>query len=250
MINGRNKVTIQKDGDSATVLINNPPVNVIDIEVLQDLITSLSGIETEDKIEKVIIKSALAGIFSAGFDTSCILIRMEDRMDNIFTLARTVSWLVRSSEKLYIAEVSGLCLGLGYELALACDIVSCGDRVKVGFPDIKFGMPFLTGIPWKLFPESALHQMLSGKVSGVNSLNIPGLMPQGEAENMSRNFLSALRFYKRTKPRETNQLDGLISKVYDLGSIDLKGLERFRELIISGLEPPLNPDGNIDSEKV
>ena len=238
----RNKVRSEQSGDSAFIYLNNPPFNVIDVEVLQDLITLISETELSDGIRKVVVRSKIRGIFSVGFDISCILIRLKDRMEEIFSLARTVWNLITSSQKIYIAEVDGLCLGLAYELIYSFDSVSFGKNAMLGFPDIKFGMPFLTGVPWERIPDEGISHMLSGEITSARNLHFFSSPSLAEENTDSRNYFYALSFYKKSRRRANNPIDNLISSSYDLGAIDLKGLERFREITVASLNVPLNTD--------
>ncbi len=239
---GKNKVIVKKEKGSARILLNNPPLNVIDTEVLQDLVQAISELEINEEIDHVTIGSNLKGVFSVGFDTSCVLIRMEDRMNDIFTLARSVSWLIRSSEKLYSARINGLCLGLALEIVLSCDAVVYDKDTRIGNPEIRFGMPFLTGVPWNMFSHDEAGLMLSGRIIEAGEAEFSGFIPSSALSKFEKNFIYARRFYKRIRPRETSQVDGMLSMVYDLAAIDLKGLERFREVIAGSLNIPLDPD--------
>lgn len=242
MAGGKNKVVTATENSTAEILINNPPLNVIDTEVLQELIGAITELEAQEGVERVNIGSRVNELFSVGFDTSCVLIRMEDRMDDIFTLARSVAWLIRSSEKFYIARIQGLCLGLGLELALSCDMVIYGRNTMIGYPDIIYGMPFLTGSPWTMFSEREAELMLSGAVVAAEDASLSRFVPSSSRAETGKNMLYARRFYKKTRPRQISQIDGLLSKAYDLSAIDLKGLERFREIAAGRLNIPFNPD--------
>lgn len=241
MESGRSKVLMKKTGDSAFISLNNRPFNVIDVEVLQDLITVISEAEVSDEIRKVVVRSKIEGVFSVGFDTSCMLIRLKDRMEEIFNLARTVWNLITSSQKVFIAEVDGLCAGLAYELIYAFDLVVCGSRAMFGFPDIKFGMPLLTGIPWGRIPEDGISHMMSGEIVSADRLNFIRAQQKSRSDSDNRNYLYAISFYKRSRRRSNEPIDNIIPSAYDLGAIDLRGLERFREVTLAALNVPLNP---------
>jgi enoyl-CoA hydratase/carnithine racemase len=48
--------------------------------------------------------------------------------------------VTRSTQQPVIAAINGVCLGGGLELAMACHMRICGDRVRLGQPEINLGI--------------------------------------------------------------------------------------------------------------
>ena len=69
-----------------------------------------------------------------------------------------------------IAKVRGFCLGGGFGLALACDLVVAAEDATFGTPEIDVGLwPFLVTVPLcrSMPPKKALELMLTGRRVGA-----------------------------------------------------------------------------------
>jgi cyclohexa-1,5-dienecarbonyl-CoA hydratase len=117
----------------ATIALASPPVNVIDIPMMEELASALSEIEKREDICAVLFQGEGKG-FSAGVD---IAAHTPEKIDEMLAKFHGVIKAIAKSEKITVAKVHGNCLGGGAEIALACDIVYTDVDAAWGFPEIK-----------------------------------------------------------------------------------------------------------------
>ncbi len=117
------------------VRLLNPPLNVIDLQMAQQLRQALSEIELRPDISVVIFEGD-ARAFSAGVD---IKAHLPEQIREMLTSFHDVIRAVVASRKISIAAVRGACLGGGAELAAVCDLVYSARDATWGFPEIKLG---------------------------------------------------------------------------------------------------------------
>ena len=119
----------------ARVTLNHPPLNVIDIAMMDELAHALAEIEARDDVSTLLLSGA-GRSFSVGVDVAA---HTPDKVADMLAKFHTVIRALVSSKKVTIAAVHGHCLGGGAELAMVCDLVYTVDTASWGFPEIKLG---------------------------------------------------------------------------------------------------------------
>ena len=114
-------------------MLNNPPLNVIDIPMMDELRAALEQIETRAEISTIVFAGSERA-FSGGVD---IAAHTPDKVREMLTAFHSVIRSVVDNSKLTIASVRRHCLGGGAELALVCDVVYASPDSIWGFPEIK-----------------------------------------------------------------------------------------------------------------
>lgn len=134
-------ILFEKSGGIATITLNRPKsLNALNSQLLRELDHVLSEIEDDDAIGAAIITGNERS-FAAGADIAEIE-KITSPMDShrFLKLVQHVHNKVEDVEKPMIAAVSGLALGGGCELALACDLRLAADTAIFGLPEIKIGV--------------------------------------------------------------------------------------------------------------
>lgn len=151
-----------KDG-VATVSINNPPVNVITLKVMNELENTLNELIRNDDVKVVVLRSGNERICSAGADVKEHFPEMAT--DLISTLARLIKLLI-NYPKPTICVINGKCLGGGMELFISCDFVIATDDAELAVPEIKLATfpPFAIALlPRLVGLHRAYEIILTGK---------------------------------------------------------------------------------------
>jgi cyclohexa-1,5-dienecarbonyl-CoA hydratase len=120
----------------ATVTIDRPPLNVLDLAMMADLNSALQTVVCNTDLAAVILR-AKGKVFSAGVDVSD---HTPDKVGEMIRRFHEIFRRLAATDALTIAAVQGTALGGGCELACFCDIVLASDRAKFGQPEVQVGV--------------------------------------------------------------------------------------------------------------
>ena len=156
----------------ARIVLHNPPLNVIDIPMMEALAQTLSEIEARADVSAVVLSGDGKG-FSGGVDVAA---HTPDRVEGMLVKFHTVIRALVASKKVTIAAVQGHCLGGGAELAMVCDIAYTTESAKWGFPEIKLGCyppVACTALAGLVGQKKAAELILTGRtISGKEAAEI------------------------------------------------------------------------------
>jgi 2-oxoglutaroyl-CoA hydrolase len=127
---------VERDGTVATVTLDVPgKLNRVSLAARRQLAQAFAELGDDEALRAVVLTGAGA-TFTAGGDIASFLSAGVDEMTRL-------AFNVASPErcpKPVIARIEGYCLGVGFELALACDFRVCSDDAQLGLPEIGLGM--------------------------------------------------------------------------------------------------------------
>ena len=127
------------------LVINAPPVNVLDAAILGALVERLGELAEDDSVAAVVL-SGEGRCFSAG---ASVAEHKEDQADGMVTGLVGACLALPAFPAPVIAAVHGSCLGGAMELISFCDFVVADPEAVFGQPEIKLAF----------FPPVALHQL-------------------------------------------------------------------------------------------
>lgn len=131
----RKRVHVEVHGPLARITLTHPPLNVIDFQMMDELQAALQQLEQRKEISVVIISGGGRG-FSAGVD---VAVHTPDKIQTMLQKFHGLILALTRLPKITIAEVHGVCLGGGAELAMVCDMCFTTPDAKWGFPEITLG---------------------------------------------------------------------------------------------------------------
>jgi enoyl-CoA hydratase len=126
----------------ATIVLDNPPLNVVTRPLTLALGAALDALERDDTVRVVVVTGAGERAFCAGSDITEfahdlapgeIISGKLGRQNEIFSQ-------LDDFPKPTIAAISGLAFGGGLEIAVCCDLIVVEERTRVALPEIKLGV--------------------------------------------------------------------------------------------------------------
>jgi cyclohexa-1,5-dienecarbonyl-CoA hydratase len=128
-------IEVNKDNGVMEIILNRPPLNVLNIEMMRELTQALLDAD-KDATLKLLLLSGRGKAFSAGVDVGE---HHPDRVEEMMESFNGLFFALNRVEAPSIALVRGAALGGGCELALFCDMLLASDKAKFGQPEVKVG---------------------------------------------------------------------------------------------------------------
>ena len=156
----------------ARLTLHHPPLNVIDIAMMDELAQALTEIEARSDISTVVLSGA-GKAFSVGVDVAA---HTPDKVGSMLARFHAVIRALVSSRKVTIVAVHSHCLGGGAELAMVCDLVYTAETASWGYPEIKLGCyppVAVTALAALVGQKHAADLILTGRsISGAEAARI------------------------------------------------------------------------------
>jgi cyclohexa-1,5-dienecarbonyl-CoA hydratase len=167
------RVEIERAG--VRITLEEPPLNVLTLPVLRALDAALAPLSGRRDLKAVVFRSALPGTFCAGTDVKD---HTRDRAPAMLESFHAVLRRLDGLPQVAVAAVDGPCLGGGFELALACDVVLATPRASFGLPEIDVGCfpPAAAVMLPRLVGKAAAELVFSGRRLGPDEAARLGLV--------------------------------------------------------------------------
>lgn len=123
-------ITVDKQGPVAIVTLDRPQTkNAITQEMRGQFYGAFEDLAMDHDVRAVVLTGA-GGDFCSGMDVGGMgRGGVTSSMDRMYTLNR-IAKTIYSLKKPTIAAVPGICVGVGFSYALACDIVLAADKAR------------------------------------------------------------------------------------------------------------------------
>jgi 3-hydroxyacyl-CoA dehydrogenase len=148
-------------GEVAVLRLANPPVNSFGIELRRAVVEALGRAEDEARVKAIVVIGSGKG-FSGGADIREFGTPKAYAAPNLNMVLRALE----DCSKPVIAALDGICMGGGFEFALACHYRVASGDAQLGLPEVKLGLlPGAGGtqrLPRVVGVERALNMIVSG----------------------------------------------------------------------------------------
>ncbi len=128
-----NSVTMEKDGEVAVVVVNNPPVNALSWHVREGLANHFAAALADDSVKAIVLRCD-GNTFIAGADISEF--GKAPRGPDFNAVLNSIE----AATKPVVAAIHGTALGGGLETALVCHYRVAVPSAKLGVPEVKLGL--------------------------------------------------------------------------------------------------------------
>jgi enoyl-CoA hydratase len=160
-------VSLERDNGIGIIKLNNPPANAYDHQVMKELDDAIYEIRFDRSIKVVLVSSDLPRFFSAGANVQALKDGDAYYRAAFDLHAHEVLAKIERTPKLFIAAISGHCLGGGLEIALACDLRFMVDTgARIGLTESNLGVIPGTGgtqrLPRLIGLSRAIDLMVTG----------------------------------------------------------------------------------------
>ncbi len=133
-------LVVVTSGEITTIRLQNPPLNLVTVELTKALEASLATIETDSEIRCVIVTGTGDRAFCAGSDVKEFESLHGRVGEGKLVLEKAVYRRLANLPMPTIAAIQADALGGGLELALCCDLRVADERAKLGMPEVRLGV--------------------------------------------------------------------------------------------------------------
>lgn len=176
-------ILVQHDGPIVTVVLNRPDkLNAMTRPMWRQLGEVIDQLSADDAVRCIILRGAGEKSFSPGNDISEFQTERSNKAQAIeygHMMHATVRALTQCRHPL-VAQIHGICVGGGLEIAALCDIRICGESSRFGAPIKNLGLVMayqeMESIVRLTGPDVALEILLEGRIFGAAEAKEKGLV--------------------------------------------------------------------------
>ncbi len=198
-------IDVTRDGPVAVLSLDHPPGHRLTQAMVQALSSHVAALEKDTEVRSVILTGTGGRAFCEGLDTEEWASFSPKDAQSALQRGFEALWGLEHLPKPAIAAVEGSCLGVGAELALACDLRVASRSARFGFPEIDAGwMPSHGGtarLPRIVGRARALELVLGGAAIGAREAFEIGLIEHVVARGAALRKAQGLARTFAAKPR-------------------------------------------------
>jgi len=176
-------IAVTRDGAIATVVLDRPhKLNALTRSMWRSLGEAIDGLSRDDGVRCVIVRGAGEKAFSPGNDIAEFAAERSNSAQAIDygrAMHDAASALAACRHPL-VAQIHGVCVGGGLEIAALCDLRICGESSRFGAPIKNLGLvmayPELAPLVRLAGPAVALEILLEGRILSAADARAKGLV--------------------------------------------------------------------------
>jgi len=194
----------------AFVTIDNPPVNVLSMDLMGDLSRFANKVAKDDDVNVIVFDSANPEFFIAHFDVNILALAPEiaPPKSNSLQGINPLCEAFHTMPKVSIAKIEGICRGGGSEFVLGLDIrFGAIGKTQLGQPEIAVGMVVGGGssqrLPRLMGFSRALEVVLGGFDFSAEVAERYGYINRALAPEKITPFVNELAYRIASYPKDT-----------------------------------------------
>ena len=183
-------VRIERDGAIATVILNRPEkLNALTKAMWRALGEEIGALSADDSLRCVIMRGAGEKAFSPGNDIGEFATMRANKAQAIEygRVMHTTAQALADCRHPLVAQIHGICVGGGLEIAALCDLRICGESSRFGAPIKNLGLvmayPEMAPLVRLVGAAVALEILLEGRIFGSAEAREKGLVTRVVPDN-------------------------------------------------------------------
>jgi enoyl-CoA hydratase len=176
-------ITVAHEGAIATVALNRPDkLNALTKSMWHDLGQAIGALSADDALRCIILRGAGEKAFSPGNDIGEFATTRANKAQAIGygEIMRATAEALAACRHPLVAQIHGICVGGGLEIAALCDLRICGESSRFGVPIKNLGLvmeyPELAPLVRLVGPAVALEILLEGRIFDAAEAKDKGLV--------------------------------------------------------------------------
>ena len=160
-------------GRVATLTLQRPPVNALDLPLLERLARTVRALGEEGEATVLVLRSGLPGIFYGGFDVKALpdAAVVVNTPADVLSRSRAAQWAVLESPLVVISAIGGSAIGLGFLIPALEDVIVASRSARFGLPEIELNLIGGAGHCRRVMPEPVVRYLtLTGRRVGPEYL--------------------------------------------------------------------------------
>jgi enoyl-CoA hydratase/carnithine racemase len=182
-------ISVERDGAIATVVLDRPEkLNALTRDMWWGLGESIAALSADDDLRCVIVRGAGEKAFSPGNDIGEFATMRANKAQAIAygaAMHETARALAACRHPL-VAQIHGICVGGGLEIAALCDLRICGESSRFGAPIKNLGLvmayPEMAPLVALVGRAIALEILLEGRIFAAQEAKEKGLVTRVVAD--------------------------------------------------------------------
>src|SRR6266550_4647890 len=176
-------IAVVREGLIATVVLDRPhKLNALTRSMWQLLGETIEALSSDDALRCIILRGAGEKAFSPGNDIGEFATARSNKAQAVEygkTMHATARALVKCRHPI-VAQIHGICVGGGLEIAALCDLRICGKSSRFGAPIKNLGLvmayPEMAPLVRLVGPAVALEILLEGRIFDAAEAKDKGLV--------------------------------------------------------------------------
>jgi enoyl-CoA hydratase/carnithine racemase len=183
-------ILVERDGPIATVMLNRPEkLNALTKPMWQALGAAIDALSADDAVRCIILRGAGEKAFSPGNDISEFATERGNKAQAIAygAVMHATARSLASCRHPLVAQIHGVCVGGGLEIAALCDLRICGESSRFGAPIKNLGLvmayPEMAPLVRLAGADVALEILLEGRIFDAAEAKAKGLVTRVVADD-------------------------------------------------------------------